>query len=216
MNRRKEIHDELTDIAPAIAGIENQHSYTVPADYFDNLAELMLMRIKTENAGSAKEEMELISPLLGGLSKKMPFSAPEGYFENLSAAAPSAPAVKSAEPARVVRMFQPRKTFRLAAAAVTVGLIGLAAWFLMMKPADNDQYAMKTDAEVQNELKPRVDQLSDNELATFVDSATVIAPYDNTVTADLKEDDVKLMLADIPDQDLEKYIAQNTVKEKFN
>ena len=123
MNRRKEILDELTDAAPNLAGIDNQHPYRVPAGYFENLPEMILLRIKTENAGSVREEMDMISPLLGGLSKKMPFSTPDGYFESLAPQVTSSQ--KQAEPARVVKMFQPRRTFRMAAAAVTIGIIGI-------------------------------------------------------------------------------------------
>lgn len=214
MNRRKEILEELTDAAPNLAGIENQHPYSVPAGYFDSLSELILLRIKTEHAGSAADELEIVSPLLSGLSKKMPFSTPEGYFDSLQPAIPAAPA-KTGEPARVVKMFQPRRSFRLAAAAVTLGVIALATYFFFQRPAEN-QYAVKTDAEVQTELKTKVNALSENELANFVESVTVIASYDNNVTGEINEDDVKLMLADISDQELQKFIDQNAAKEKFN
>ena len=37
MNRRKEIPEELKNIAPALAGIDFQQPYKVPAGYFENL-----------------------------------------------------------------------------------------------------------------------------------------------------------------------------------
>ena len=214
MNRRKEIPEELKDIAPALAGIDFQQPYKVPAGYFENLAGQIMLRIRLENAGSAKEELEIISPFLSGLSKKMPFSTPEGYFDTLT------PGIRSTEnenrePARVVKMFQPRRTFRLAAAAVTVGIIGIAAWLFMREPATN-QYATKTDTEVQKELKNKVGEISENELANFVEANTNITFTDSTSMAEIGEEDVKLMLADIPDQELEKYLDQNSVKQKFN
>jgi hypothetical protein len=214
MNRRKEILEELIDAAPKLADIENQHPYRVPTGYFESLPGLVMLRIRTQNAESAREELEIISPLLGGLNKKMPFSTPKGYFETLTPTITGAPA-KTVEPARVVRMFQPRKSFRMAAAAVTVGIIALAAYFIFLKPAEN-QYALKPDAEVQKEFQTKVDDLSENELANFVEASTVITSFDNGSTGEINEDDVKLMLADIPDQELEKFIDQNTVKEKFN
>ena len=213
MNRRKEILEELTDAAPILAEVEIQHPYRVPPGYFDSLPALILLRIKTENAGSAQEELDIISPLLGGLSKKMPFSAPEGYFESLK------PSMGEAQiqpaPARVVRMFQPHKSFRMAAAAIVVGIIGIAGWLFFQEPAEK-QYAMKPDAEMQKEFQTKVDGLSENELANFVEATTVITSYDNAGTGEINEDDVKLMLADIPDQELEKFIDQGSVKEKFN
>src|SRR5689334_8033277 len=197
MNRRKEIPEELKDIAPLLAGIDFQHSYKVPAGYFENLPDQIMLRIKLENAASPKEELEIISPFLSGLSKKMPFSTPEGYFDTLT------PGIRGTEteprePARVVRMFQPRRNFRLAAAAVTAGIIGIAAWLFIREPATN-QYATKPDIEVQKELKNKVGEISENELANFVETNTNITFSDSTSMVEIGEEDVKLMLADIPD-----------------
>lgn len=213
MNRRKKIPDELKDIAPTLAGIDFQQPFRVPAGYFDGLAEEIMLRIRLEKAGSVKEELEIISPFLSGLSKKMPFSPPQGYFDTLT------PRIRvsekeSHETARVVRMFQPRRTFRYAAAAVTAGIIGIAAWLFMREPAD--QYATKTDTEVQKELKHSVREIPENELANFVEVNTGITFTDSTGLADIGEEDVKLMLADISDQELEKYLDQNALKEKYN
>ena len=214
MNRRKEIHEELKDIAPLLAGIDFQYPYKVPAGYFENLPDQIMLRIKLENAASPKEELEIISPFLSGLSKKMPFSTPEGYFDTLTPGIRGTE-TETREPARVVRMFQPRRTFRLAAAAVTAGIIGIAAWLFMREPATN-QYATKTDIEVQKELKNKVGEISENELANFVETNSNITFSDSTSMVEIGEEDVKLMLADIPDQELERYLDQNTVKQKFN
>ena len=213
MNRRNEIPDELKNIAPTLAGIDFQYPYRVPAGYFESLGEQVMLRIRLENAGSAKEELEAISPFLSGLSKKMPFSTPEGYFDTLTPGIRVTEKVK--EPGRVVKMFQPRRTFRMAAAAVTIGIIGIAAWLFMREPATN-QYATKTDIEIQKELKNKVGEISENELANYIDGNTTITFTESTNMVEIGEEDVKLMLADIPDQELEKYLDQNTVKEKYN
>ena len=94
-------------------------------------------------------------------------------------------------------------------------MISFAAWLFLREPAI-DHFATKTDTEVQKELKSKVSELSDNELADFIESSTVLTTYDSTSLEDISEDDVKLMLADISDQELEKFIDQNSVKEKFN
>ena len=215
MNRRKEIPDELKDIAPSLAGIDFQQPYKVPAGYFESLPEQIMLRIRLENAVSPSEELEIISPFLSSFTKKMPFSTPEGYFDTLTPGIRTANSEGNREPARVIKMFQPRRTFRLAAAAATVGIIGIAAWLFMREPATN-QYATKTDVEVQNELKNTVGEISENELANFVEANSNITFTDSTSTIEMGEEDVKLMLADIPDQELEKYLDQNSVKQKFN
>jgi hypothetical protein len=214
MNRRKEIPEELNNIAPTLAGLDFQQPYKVPAGYFESLPGQILLRIRLENAASAKEELEVISPFLSGLSKKMPFTTPEGYFDTL------APGIRSSEedgrePAVVVRMFQPRRTFRLAVAAVTIGIIGIAAWLFMREPSA-PQYATKTDIEVQKELKNKVGEISENELANFVESNTNITFTDSTSMVEIGEEDVKLMLADISDRELERYLDQHSAKQNFN
>ena len=214
MNRRMEITEELKDAAPTLAGIDFQHPYRVPADYFESLSDRIMLRIRLENADSVQEELEIISPLLSGLSKNMPFSTPDGYFDTLTPGIRVA-AKEERKPAPVVKMFQPQRTFRMAAAAVTIGVIGIAAWLFIREPASN-QYATKTDTEVQGELKNKVGELSENELTNFIEGSTVITTYDNTGMDEINEDDVRLMLADIPDKELEKFIDQNSVKEKFN
>ena len=214
MNRRKEIPEELKNIAPILAGVDFQQPYKVPAGYFESLPGQVMLRIRLANAASAKEELEIISPFLSGLSKKMPFTIPEEYFDTLT------PGIRGSEednrePARIVRMFQPRRTFRLAAAAVTIGIIGIAAWLFMRAPSA-PQYAAKTDIEVQKELKNKVGEISENELANFVESNTNITFTDSTSMVEIGEEDVKLMLADIPDRELEQYLDQHSAKEKFN
>ena len=53
-------------------------------------------------------------------------------------------------------------------------------------------------------------------MANFIAGSTVLTAYDSTSLEEINEDDVKLMLADIPDQELEKYLNLHSVKEKFN
>lgn len=214
MNRRKEILDELNGAAPNLAGIENQHPYRVPEGYFESLPGLVLLRIKTENAASADEELETISPLLKGLGKKMPFSTPEGYFESLTPDILNT-RTELRKPARVVKMFQPQRSFRMAVAAAVIGIIGIVGYLYVSQPKEN-QYAVKPDTEMQGEVQKKVGELSENELANFVESSTIIVSYDNAATGEISEEDVKLMLADIPDQELEKFLGQNSAREKFN
>jgi hypothetical protein len=218
MANGKDITNELKEISPTLARLDVLLPYRVPAGYFDNLAELILLRIRAEEAGSAKEELELISPFLSGLNKKMPFSTPEGYFENL------VPDIRKKEKeeqkgGRVVSFSPARRVFRLAAAAVTIGVVVLAAWFLINKPVEtNNQYALNSDSAVQKDLKKDVSGLSEKEIANFIDGSSAIFNLETSGTgAEINDEDVKLMLADVSDQELERYLEQeNTQKEKFN
>lgn len=80
MNSRNNIKDELKELNSQLPLEKGPEVYSVPQGYFDRFADLMLQKIRTEQAISASEELASLSPLLAGLSKKMPFAVPEGYF----------------------------------------------------------------------------------------------------------------------------------------
>ncbi|MBK6937188.1 MAG: hypothetical protein IPH18_10185 [Chitinophagaceae bacterium] len=84
MTRKDNILQELSELNSSLGANAGQHPYQVPAGYFDNLAENVLTKIKTQEAATAHEELMHLSPLLAGLSKEMPYSIPQGYFEQLA------------------------------------------------------------------------------------------------------------------------------------
>jgi hypothetical protein len=63
MNGKNDISDELKALSILVDGISRQHPYTVPAGYFDTLAQQVLNRIA---------------------SKSLTFSVPDGYFDNFA------------------------------------------------------------------------------------------------------------------------------------
>lgn len=210
MTRRKDISNELQEIGPNLARIAVTNPYRVPAHYFENLADLILIRIRTESAVTVEEELEMISPLLGGLKKSTPFSVPEGYFENLTARV-----TEKEEGARVISI-PSRKFLKYAAAAITIGLITVLAWFFIKSPMPaKNQYAVKKDSAAEKQIQKKISEISDNEIASYVENSTM---NDEVYSAsDLKDEGMQAMLADISDHDLEKYLEQNvSLKEKLN
>lgn len=83
MTKSTNILQELGELKSTLANQEGVNPYTVPAGYFEGLAEQVLRRIRAEEAGTAAEELAHLSPFLAGVSKKMPFTVPAGYFETL-------------------------------------------------------------------------------------------------------------------------------------
>ncbi len=70
--------------SPTLSPISKVPVYEVPAGYFEGLAATVLNRIKASSAASPGEELAFISPLLNQLDKKSPFTMPAGYFNELS------------------------------------------------------------------------------------------------------------------------------------
>lgn len=59
--------------------------FSIPQDYFQSLAGLVLQKLKQENFKSEiEEELDAISPLLNTISKTPVYSIPAGYFEGFS------------------------------------------------------------------------------------------------------------------------------------
>lgn len=76
------IQNELKELNSSLSSEKLREVYAVPEGYFENFAQTVLQRIKSDV--SASEELETLSPLLAGLSKKMPYSVPEGYFNEIN------------------------------------------------------------------------------------------------------------------------------------
>jgi len=105
MTADKHIVHELRELSPTLADLRNTsnpqtgHPYTVPAGYFDQFANSILLKIRQmevsrrqmdsshrqleDSPADAREEISNLSPLLAGLSRKMPFEVPDGYFKNV-------------------------------------------------------------------------------------------------------------------------------------
>lgn len=84
LDRLKEAAATEAEALPAVLNqVDKKPVFDIPADYFETFAANLLARLKAEQAGSAKEELDILSPLLGQIGKKTPFSTPAGYFNEL-------------------------------------------------------------------------------------------------------------------------------------
>ncbi len=109
MNGKNDISDELKALSILVDGISRQHPYTVPAGYFDTLAQQVLSRIASKSltftvpdgyfdnfasrvldrikAGkeeSVQEELARLSATVSRISRETPYQMPEGYLDELS------------------------------------------------------------------------------------------------------------------------------------
>lgn len=216
MTGRKHITDELKGVSKLLSGLDASNPYRVPAGYFDTLADSIMLRIRAEAAASPEEELELLSPFLRKLDKTPPYTVPQGYFENLATSLPKPAEEKQKEPAPVVRM-SPRRVFSYAAAAVTVGLITIVAWFFIQSPAKQQTtVAANHDTLTERQMQKDISGLSDTEIASFVEGNAVADVENQVVAVQLEEEPFRLMLSEVSDEELEKYLEQQPVKEKFN
>ena len=84
MTNRNTILNELANLGSGLKDHNPQNIYTVPAGYFEGLADQILNRIKALDATNPKDELKYLAPLLNNVSKEMPYAVPAGFFQNLS------------------------------------------------------------------------------------------------------------------------------------
>lgn len=158
-------------------------------------------------------ELRDLAPELAKVSPKNPYKVPEGYFEGL------VPNIPKQEPAKVVKASFSKRITRYAAAAVIAAVIGVGAWLFMKQPGNlNTNTAQTENNIIGDELLQDVAAISDSEIVNYVENIPNSFAIENTnAVAEIKEDYVTLMLANVSDEELEKYVSQhNSIKEIVN
>jgi len=195
-------NEEIEAISPLLSQLKNKQPFSIPAGYFNDLAENITDGAKAIDV--VNEELENLSPLMNELKQKKAYQVPEGYFDGL--AEQVLEKAKSQKSAKVVSIGFTRKLIRYAAAAVVAGLMIMGGWFYFNTP-----FTGTTDAltKVENEVN-NTKLVTDQALQEYVENqSSSIDPVVSTVSADIDENDLKEMLADISDEELQAYVEQS-------
>jgi hypothetical protein len=203
-------NDELEILSPLLSGISKKSPFSAPAGYFDEL---------TENAIAGAQaiefvngELENLSPLMNSLRKENVYEVPADYFEQLPGQVLNA--VKAQEPAKVVSIGFGRRMLGYAAAAVVAGIIVVAGWLFI----DNKQGNIKSSDNTPGTevAKSDLDSISDDILEKYLENQ-LAAPAETAVAATNSNDanidasDMKDMLADVSDEDLQQYLEKYSI-----
>lgn len=227
MNRYKNIQEELNELKSSLkAGLIPV--FNLPEGYFENFASSVLQRIRVAEM-EANAEIGAISPLLASLSRKMPLSVPDNYFKELSPAETETSEILSsigrAMPYQVPahyfedladaiqsRVWVPKtkvvsirkKFMQMAAAAVITGLMAISGWVYFNQDPNTD-IAVSTQ-ETPQQVDKMLNGVSNQELEEFINN-TGEEPASDPVAAAEKQE-VKTMLTDVSDSDLDNFLAQ--------
>lgn len=233
MSTHNDIQDEMRDLNSSLPPSGGTGSYEVPGGYFEGLPDAILNRIRSTRDTSAREETATLSPLLAGISREMPYAVPTGYFETLTtglqaitAEDPESDILLLAErqmpyevpdgyfallpeqilarvrrgSARVVSMGRPR-FMRMAAAAMITGIIALSGYFY---------FNGKRDVPVTSPewVAKNVKNVSNKAIEDFVKTTDVTVASKETVQKTAGSTDVKKMLQDVSDKELDAFLSQ--------
>lgn len=196
-------NEELEILSPLLSQIGKKMPFSTPAGYFDEVGENAIAGAQAIDFVNI--ELENLSPLMQGLKRIMVYEVPAGYFDQLPGRVMKA--IKAQQPAKVVSISFTRRVLRYAAAAVVAGLIITAGWFYMGNRNTRPEF----------DTTAQLDSISDEMLQKYLENQAPTpaeTPMAATTAVDeLDADDMKDMLADVTDEDLQQYLEKySTVK----
>lgn len=189
--------EELETLSPLLKGLGKKLPFEVPQGYFTELSETVVGGVKAIDF--VKGEVQHISPLLETLRHNNVYEVPAGYFDSLAGNILNK--VKGRQPAKVVSMG--RKVMRYAVAAMVAGVMAIGAWWYF-------------SPEKGNQIVASVEKISDDsgvseeEMAKYLENETLtaaITPAVENEELDMDAADVKEMLSDVSDDELQQYLT---------
>jgi hypothetical protein len=194
--------EELNIVSPLLGQIGKKMPFSTPAGYFEELGENAIAGAQAIDF--VNDALENGSPLTNGLKRMQVYQVPAGYFEQLPGQVLKA--VRAQQPAKVVSMSFTRRVLRYAAAAIVAGLIITGGVLYLNKGTDKGV----------GPVTASLDNISDDVLENYLENQTP-APAEPALAANTDEltaSDMKDMLADVSDEDLQQYIEKySTVKD---
>jgi hypothetical protein len=200
--------DETNLLSPMLSALKN--TFTVPDGYFAGLPEEIT--IGANAIEFVNEELENLSPVMLSVKSSNVYTLPQGYFDSL----PSnmLQIAKAQTPAKVVSISFAKKIRRYAAAAAIAGIITISGWWYVQHSAattKSNGAAAKVEQEIKTFNDEEIEQYINNTQTNY-NSVAII-----TNAEEMSTDNIKDMIADIPDDELQQYLEEhNNLKESFN
>jgi len=185
-----DIKEELSYLSPFLSNISKEVPYSVPAGFFQALSEDVLKKISEhENHQTSEEEIGTLSPLLSSLKNKNPYSIPAGYFEKLETG------VEKKE-TKVISITK-RKWYRLAVAAVVIGIIAISGLAIFRSKQVDPNKNPQAWIEKNVDKKVSKDKLDEFVKLAEDESINVASEKDDVKHAEIKE-----LMKDIPEKEI--------------
>lgn len=202
--------DELALLSPLLGQIGKANPFTAPEGYFTDISENIVSGVKAIEFVNG--ELENLSPLMLGLRNKTVYEVPKDYFEKMPGLILKK--AKEQQPARIISFG--RKYMRYAAAAVVTSIIALSAFLYFGKTTHDDLASNQSKSTVLDSAG--LAKIPDQEIESFLDNNSTSLAYigtDADTTDALSSDasnsnDTKDLLANISDEELQKYVDQHS------
>ena len=202
------VEEELESLSPLLSRLDKKNLFSTPSGYFDDLTGNVVAGMKAIDF--VNEELENLSPLMNSLKTGNVYNVPADYFEGLSSSILNK--IREQKPAKIVTVSFGKKMMRYAAAAVIAGIIVTTGILFVNNRTSSISPGTiaQSEEKLQQEALNNVKGASDDELFTFIEDENAPLPdlLSMATSSDINSDDVKLMLADIPDSELKQYLVE--------
>lgn len=197
--KRIKSEERKNELPAMLVDLPKELPYVVPAGYFTALEERLMQAVReSADYQTARDELQSISPLLNNLKKENTYEVPVGYFENFDAG-------KSTSQKTKIVSLASRRWFRLAAAAVVIGLVATLAILLLTQKTTGPVNENKAWAKVEKTIQT----LNDKELMEFIELNDVTLNGNETVGMQpVKKDELLEMLKDVSAREMKEFLEQ--------
>ena len=140
----------------------------VPAGYFENLADNILLKINIQTEQAVAEELQELSPVLAGISKTNVYEVPVGYFDGVAATV----AAQTTTVTKVVSIFSRKSLIRYAAAAVVFTMIAFGINMILKPQTISDRpfaIAGVDPIKTQKQFNKELAALSDDAIVSYLE-----------------------------------------------
>ena len=189
------VDEELMILSPLLNQLEKKTPFKVPEGYFEDLTGNVLDGAKAIEL--VNEELENFSPLMSSLKHINAYKVPENYFQQLPHEVLH---MARKQPTKVVSLFARKKILRYAAAAIVTGVLVVSSFFF---------FNGNQSSNIANPVAD-IQRVSDEEIINYLDyqDITAIDAGTSSASSDINVEDLKEMLTDIPDEELQQYLSQ--------
>lgn len=204
MDQGQPISDELNSTCPLLAGVQRNTVFTVPAGYFDGLADRIMAKIRQDELEKEqlRNELKTIAPLLHSLKKKDVYTVPAGYFQQPLTVLTGQAGTR--EKGKLV-LFS-RKWKQYAAAAAMTGIMATGIFLYSNKEKDGAEY----EKYVKLDLSSAIDNVSDTELVNYLEkNERLSVASEQPVAISTELPDVRKHIGLYSDEELKQYLNEN-------
>lgn len=194
--------EELELLSPLLVQIDKTPPFNRPGGFFEELPSDVLAGVHAIDF--VNHALETLPLILNAVNRENIYKVPDSYFINL----PLQILKKvNQQQDRLISPGHRKKLIRYAMAALITGVVAVGAWdFFQDKPTAANGNGLTGINRISD-----TEKISDDEIVNYLEfNEDVPSESNSKAVSNFKEEEVKELLADLSDDELEQYLDQHT------